>query len=237
MNEPISSESEHLLTRYVFLLGSVAFPAGLVHLSEKQAREQVQRSILMSELIAQQMSGAFENPRQVLTKGQASAHHRLLIDVGSGAGLPAIPMAIALSERARTEGGPALESVLVEPKRRAVAFLEKVVRDLDLKITVFHGSAQQAAADGFDGKGAFVTAKALAEAKLALQLCAPLCETGGKIILTAKSEIESPTKDLESSAGGIKGMGIKSMGIASTELITLSGGNHLTQRVLLATKS
>jgi 16S rRNA (guanine527-N7)-methyltransferase len=44
-------------------------------------------------------------------------------DLGSGAGLPGIPLAIAL---------PTLSFILVEPKRRRAAFLEAVTEDLRL---------------------------------------------------------------------------------------------------------
>jgi 16S rRNA (guanine527-N7)-methyltransferase len=46
-----------------------------------------------------------------------------LVDVGSGAGLPGIPLAAVL---------PALHVTLIEPRQKRVAFLEKVVRSLAL---------------------------------------------------------------------------------------------------------
>jgi 16S rRNA (guanine527-N7)-methyltransferase len=47
-----------------------------------------------------------------------------LADVGSGAGLPGIPLAIALPDRMVT---------LIEPMRRRAAFLELAVNDLELR--------------------------------------------------------------------------------------------------------
>jgi len=49
-----------------------------------------------------------------------------LVDMGSGAGLPGLPLAVAL---------PDATFVLVEPKRRRVAFLELVVMELGLRNT------------------------------------------------------------------------------------------------------
>ena len=46
-----------------------------------------------------------------------------MIDLGSGAGLPGIPLAIASGDR---------KFVLVEPKRRAAAFLELAIEHLEL---------------------------------------------------------------------------------------------------------
>lgn len=51
---------------------------------------------------------------------------RSLVDMGSGAGFPGIPVAVALPEAA---------IALVEPKRRRVAFLELVVEELGLRNT------------------------------------------------------------------------------------------------------
>jgi 16S rRNA (guanine527-N7)-methyltransferase len=54
-----------------------------------------------------------------------------VLDLGSGAGLPGIPLAIAR---------PELAFVLVEPQRRRVAFLELAVERLDLGNVIVEGS-------------------------------------------------------------------------------------------------
>jgi 16S rRNA (guanine527-N7)-methyltransferase len=54
-----------------------------------------------------------------------------VVDLGSGAGLPGIPLAIA---------SPELPFVLVEPQRRRVAFLELVVDRLGLRNVTIQGS-------------------------------------------------------------------------------------------------
>ena len=51
---------------------------------------------------------------------------RRIADIGSGAGLPGIPLAIVRSEVAFT---------LVEPRRRRVSFLTTVIRELELQNT------------------------------------------------------------------------------------------------------
>lgn len=54
-----------------------------------------------------------------------------LLDIGSGAGFPAVPLKLAL---------PDLHVVLVERSERKVGFLRKVVGDLGLSnVTIFHG--------------------------------------------------------------------------------------------------
>ncbi len=56
---------------------------------------------------------------------------RTVLDIGSGAGLPAIPMAI---------GRPELEFHLVERRRRRVAFLRLAVAELGLRNVHIHGT-------------------------------------------------------------------------------------------------
>jgi 16S rRNA (guanine527-N7)-methyltransferase len=69
-----------------------------------------------------------------------------VIDIGSGAGLPGIPIALAR---------PDLQVTLIEPLQRRVDFLHEAVKDLD--ITVLRGRAQD-----FTIKADFVTARAVA---------------------------------------------------------------------------
>ncbi len=57
------------------------------------------------------------------------AEDRLIVDLGSGGGFPALPLAIAL------KNAP-VRFLLVEPNGRKVSFLRTVARELDLAVTV-----------------------------------------------------------------------------------------------------
>jgi 16S rRNA (guanine527-N7)-methyltransferase len=92
-------------------------------------------------------------------------------DVGSGAGLPGIPLAIARRGRRWR---------LIEPRRRRAAFLEEAVRVLELDCEVVVASAQEAAADArFARAHALVTARALAPPQDVFGLLLPLVAPGG----------------------------------------------------------
>lgn len=115
------------------------------------------------------------------------------IDVGSGAGLPGVPLAIA-SERAWR---------LLEPRRKRAAFLEEVVRELDLRrCEVIARSAQQAATDpGLRRGHAGAFARALAGPGEAVDLCAPLVAAGGSVVLFVGADAEIPAEAEEVEPG------------------------------------
>lgn len=71
-----------------------------------------------------------------------------LLDIGSGAGLPGIVIALAR---------PDLKVTLLEPLQRRVDFLEEVVGELGLEITI-----KRARAEAFKGGFNYVTARAVA---------------------------------------------------------------------------
>ena len=114
-------------------------------------------------------------------------------DVGSGAGLPGLPLAIASQRPWR----------LLEPRRKRAAFLEEAVRQLALdQCEVLALTAEQAAADPVLGAAHVgVTARALAPPRRALQLCLPLAKRGGVVILFAGANSKKPSETEEVAPG------------------------------------
>ncbi len=93
------------------------------------------------------------------------------IDVGSGAGLPGVPLAIAR---------PARVWRLLEPRAARVSFLEEVVRQLELDAEVVRGTAEEAAKTvGYAAGHALATARALASPTRSFELLKPLVAPGG----------------------------------------------------------
>lgn len=93
------------------------------------------------------------------------------IDVGTGAGLPGVVLAIV---------DPTRHWRLAEPRQRKAAFLEEVVRELDLDCEVTTLSAEAASLHpGFAARHAFATARALAPPARAFALLEPLVAAGG----------------------------------------------------------
>jgi 16S rRNA (guanine527-N7)-methyltransferase len=96
-----------------------------------------------------------------------------VVDVGSGAGLPGIPLALAV---------PACRIVLLEPLARRAAFLQEVVDDLDLapRVSVVRGRAEEVVRDGtrYD----IAVARAVAPLDRLAGWCLPLLKASGRLL-------------------------------------------------------
>lgn len=110
-------------------------------------------------------------------------------DVGSGAGLPGIVLAIAR---------PDVQWVLIEPMERRVAWLDEQVRDLSLdNVEVLRSRAEDwRRGPVLDS----VTARAVSALRTLVPITAPLVRDGGELILlkgaSAANEIEAAEKQL-----------------------------------------
>ena len=132
----------------------------------------------------------------------------LVADVGSGAGLPGIPMAIA---------APESNFVLIEPMERRASWLQEVVGELDLEnVEVIRARAEDVEGGEFD----VVTARAVAALDKLLRLCVPLLKPGGKVIALKGSK--APEEILE--AQKLK----KKLKIESFEIV-VCGENFLAE--------
>lgn len=109
------------------------------------------------------------------------------VDIGSGAGLPGIPLALAR---------PDLSVVLVEPLARRVDWLREVVEDLDLSVTVERGRAEESGVrtrwEGAD----VVTARAVAPLARLAGWALPLLRPAGTLLaLKGRSADAELTRD------------------------------------------
>ncbi len=106
-----------------------------------------------------------------------------VVDVGSGAGLPGIPLALAR---------PDLQVHLVEPLLRRVRWLTASIDDLGLShVTVHRGRAEDLPASEASG---IVTARAVARLARLAAWCAPVVLPGGRLLAlkgsTAAAELD-----------------------------------------------
>ena len=131
---------------------------------------------------------------ELLVGGEAVA------DVGSGAGLPGIPLAIVR---------PDVNFTLIEPMERRAAWLQKIVDDLKLSnVEVIRARAEDVHGRRFDS----VTARALSAMPKLLRLTVPLTKSGGRILALKGGKAAEEIQDARPL--------MKKLGIASFELLT-----------------
>lgn len=94
-------------------------------------------------------------------------------DVGSGAGLPGIPLALAR---------PDLRVTLVEPLLRRADFLREVIADLELDVAVIRGRAEEHHVRSELGEVDAVTSRAVASLDKLTRWCIPLLRDGGLML-------------------------------------------------------
>lgn len=129
--------------------------------------------------------------------GEAMPHGVRVADVGSGAGLPGIPLAIAR---------PDLDITLIEPLLKRSVYLQEVVDLLGLpNVTVIRGRAEEkqvraALGDGVD----IVTSRAVAPLGKLAGWSLPLVRRGGEMIAMKGSSV---TEELYRDAAQIRKVG------------------------------
>jgi 16S rRNA (guanine527-N7)-methyltransferase len=121
-----------------------------------------------------------------------------VVDVGSGAGLPGIPLAIAR---------PDVRVTLLEPMARRVMWLTEVVDDLGLDVDVIRGRAEESPVRQRVGAVDVVTARAVAPLAKLAGWCLPLVRPGGWLVaLKGASAADEVARDAPSvrRAGGVE---------------------------------
>ncbi len=177
-------------------------------------------AILATEGIDHGLMGPREVPRlwdrhilNCAVLGEAIDEGQSVIDIGSGAGLPGIPLAIAR---------PDLRITLVEPLLRRSDFLLRTVSALGLTVDVVRGRAEEKAVRSDVARADVVTSRAVAPLERLTRWSAPLIKDGGRLIAlkgsSAADEIERDRKAAE--RNGIVGLRVESVGESIVDPVT-----------------
>lgn len=150
--------------------------------------------ILASAGLERGLMGPRERPRlwerHVLNSAAAQSgisQGESVVDIGSGAGLPGIPLALAR---------PDLGITLVEPLLRRVTFLEEVVDELGLDVRIVRGRAEEKSVKAAVGSADVVTSRAVAPLARLAGWSAPLLRDGGRMVaLKGSSATEEVDRD------------------------------------------
>jgi 16S rRNA (guanine527-N7)-methyltransferase len=115
-----------------------------------------------------------------------------LLDLGSGAGFPGLPIALAL---------PGLAVTLAESQNKKASFLREVVRQLDLPVEVWAGRAEAMPAERLFH---IVTLRAVDSPEAAIQHARARLRTGGVLAhLTVRKEGSACAIPLPNSNAGV----------------------------------
>ena len=120
-----------------------------------------------------------------------------LLDVGSGAGFPGLPLQIVF---------PHWQITLLEATGKKVRFLEVVTSELGLQARAIQGRAEELAHDQrHRARYDLVTARAVAALPTLLEYCLPFCRSGGLVIAPKKGEISAEVEQGKRAAAKLGG--------------------------------
>ncbi|MBR5987225.1 MAG: 16S rRNA (guanine(527)-N(7))-methyltransferase RsmG [Clostridia bacterium] len=120
-----------------------------------------------------------------------------VVDVGSGAGFPAIPLKIVRGD---------IDITMLEALNKRVNFLQDTLAVLDLPGKAFHLRAEEAAYGPMRESFDVATARAVTNTKQLVQYLLPLVKVGGSAILYKGAEIEDELKEAEGVVKTLGGM-------------------------------
>ena len=123
----------------------------------------------------------------LVTSGSKEKCKRI-IDIGTGAGFPGIPMKIMV---------PELSIVLLDSVNKKVNFLNETINTLNLKdISTIHGRAEDFALDNFYRHNFdFAVSRAVANLAVLSELCLPYVKVGGYFIAMKGPSVEEEITD------------------------------------------
>lgn len=114
--------------------------------------------------------------------------YKKVIDVGTGAGFPGIPLAILLKDTQFT---------LMDSLNKRIEFLSIVIKELDLtNVQLFHGRAEEFGRnENFREQFDFCVSRAVASLPLLLEYCSPFVKVDGSLLLYKSKKISQEIED------------------------------------------
>ncbi len=139
------------------------------------------------------------------------------IDVGTGAGMPGIPLKILL---------PDIELVLLDATKKKTNFLEHIIRRLELKeVEIVEGRAEETAhRSEYRQQFDVVLSRAVAELSILVELTLPFCVVGGRLITQKKGDLKA---ELKTAQQAISLLGGELADVKSIDLPEFSDGRCL----------
>lgn len=144
-----------------------------------------------------------------------------VVDIGSGAGLPGLPVAIAR---------PDLAVTLVEPMLRRTEFLEEAVAELGIDANVIRGRAEDAHVRSAVGGADAVLSRAVAGLDKVTRWSLPLLAPGGVMVALKGERAET---EISENIGGMTALGATDVHVARCG----GGRGYPATTVVMATRT
>lgn len=140
-----------------------------------------------------------------------------LLDIGSGAGFPGLPLKIVR---------PQWHVTLLEATAKKTLFLRHIVETLQLRdVEIIHGRAEELAHQPeYRARFDIITARAVSALPALLEYCAPYCRVGGMIVLPKKGNL---TEELQHATSAAVHVGAKFTADIAVDLPGLADGRRL----------
>ena len=121
-----------------------------------------------------------------------------IIDIGTGAGFPGVPLKILL---------PQPRLILIEPTIKKTAFLHHIIRKLDLQnVEVLNSRAEEAAhLPLYREQFALALSRAVALLPALVELTLPFCQVGGRFIAQKKGNVDQEVDRAEKAIATLGG--------------------------------
>ena len=155
----------------------------------------------------------------VLTAVQLTDGLRL-IDVGTGAGMPGIPVKIV---------SPGIDLTLLEATGKKTKFLEHIVSVLGLEgVEIVSSRAEETGHNtGYREKFSLALSRAVAPLPVAVELSLPFCQVGGLCVTLKKGNIEAEVQQ------SLKAIGIMGSRLREVKPVALPGLNDKRYLVII----
>lgn len=139
--------------------------------------------------------------------------NKSMIDIGTGAGFPGVPLKIM---------EPALKLTLFDSLNKRIVFLQEVCKQLGLEgVQAIHGRAEEfGIKPEHRAQYDLATARAVARMPVLLEICLPFVKKGGIFIALKGPELENEIKE---SSNALKELGGK---VVDVQQFTLADGAY-----------